>query len=303
MRDSERDTGSEEASGDVPSLVEPDWLEPRLDDPDLRVLDCTVHLEFDPETGARCSRSGRPDWERSHVPGSVFADIEGDLSAADPAYPYQRPGPERFADAMEALGVGDDTRVVCYDSAGSAWAARVWWLLRAFGFDRAGVLNGGWDRWTAEGRPVSTDPPVDRDVTFTPEPRPELFVEKEDVLEAIDDGAPRLVNALRPADHEGTGLVKYGRPGRIPNSANVPAVGEDAIVDPETGTYLPRSALGERFADAGVTDADRVITYCGAGIAASSAAFALHLVGIDDVAVYDGSLAEWGRADLPMDTG
>jgi len=285
----------------VPSLVEPDWLEARLDAPDLRVLDCTVHLEFDPETGARRSESGRADWERAHVPGSAFADLLEDLSAADPAYPYQRPSPERFADAMESLGVGDDSRVVCYDTAGNAWAARVWWLLRAFGFDRAGVLNGGWKRWTAEGRPVSDAPPTDREVTFTPDPRPELFVEKETVLEAIDDDAC-LVNALRPADHAGTGLVKYGRPGRIPGSVNVPAVGEDAIVEESDHTYLALAELRERFAEVGATESDRVITYCGGGIAASSAAFALHRLGVEDVAVYDGSLAEWGRTDLPMET-
>lgn len=286
----------------VPSLVEPDWLEPRLRDPDLRVVDCTVHLDFDPGTGARNAESGRADWADSHVPGSVFADVREDLSAADPEYPYQRPTPERFADAMEELGIGDDSRVVLYDAAGNGWAARGWWLLRAFGFDRAGVLNGGWERWTAEDRPVSADPPADRDATFTPEPRPELFVDRETVLEAVDDETCRLVNALRPEDHAGTGLVKYGRPGRIPGSVNVPAVGEEAIVDPKDETYLPREELRRRFADAGVTDGDRVITYCGGGIAASSAAFALHLLGIEDVAVYDGSLAEWGRTDLPMET-
>lgn len=286
----------------VPSLVEPDWLESRLGEPDLRVVDCTLHLRFDPETGERHSESGRPDWEEAHIPGSVHADVQAGLSAAEPDYPYQRPSPERFADAVESLGIGDDSRVVLYDSEGSAWAARVWWLLRSFGFDRAGVLNGGWDRWVAEDRPVSTDPPADREVTFTPDPRPELFVEREAVREAIDDDTCRLVNALRPEDHAGTGLVKYGRPGRIPGSVNVPAVGDDAIVDPEERTYLPREELRERFADAGATDGERVITYCGGGIAASSAAFALHLLGVGDVAVYDGSLSEWGRTDLPMET-
>ncbi|ELY37731.1 sulfurtransferase [Natronorubrum tibetense] len=286
----------------VPSLVEPEWLEARLETPDVRVVDCTLHLSFDSETGDRQSESGRSDWERAHIPGSVFADIQDDLSAADPEYPYQRPTPERFADAMEALGIGDDSRVVLYDAAENIWAARAWWLLRAFGFDRAGILNGGWKRWTAEDRPISTAPPTDQEVTFTPEPRPELFVDKETVLEAIDDDSCCLVNALRPADHAGTGLVKYGRPGRIPDSVNVPAIGDESIVGPADNTYLPRPTLRERFADVGVIDTGRVITYCGGGIAASNAAFALHLLGRENVAVYDGSLAEWGRTDLPMET-
>jgi thiosulfate/3-mercaptopyruvate sulfurtransferase len=286
----------------VPTLVEPEWLEARLDEPDLRILDCTIHLSFDAETGDRRSESARSDWERGHVPGSAYVNLEDELTAEDPDYPYQRPSPERFADAMESVGVGDDSRVVLYDAAGNTWAARVWWMLRAFGFDRAGVLDGGWDRWTAEDRPVSTDPPAECAVTFTADPRPELFVEKDDVLEAIDDDSCHLVNALRPADHAGTGLVKYGRPGRIPGSVNVPATGDEAVILADDDTYLPREALRERFADAGVTESDRVITYCGGGIAASSAAFALHLLGIDDVAVYDGSLAEWGRTDLPMET-
>jgi thiosulfate/3-mercaptopyruvate sulfurtransferase len=286
----------------VPSLVEPEWLEPHLGEPDLRVVDCTVHLSFDPETGAMQSESGRPDWEAGHILGSVFADVQADLSAADSASPFQRPTPERFAEAMEALGIGDDSRVVLYDSGGNNWAARVWWLLRAFGFDNAGILNGGWGRWIAEGRPVSTALPTDREVTFTPDPRPTLFVEKEAVLGAIDDDECCLINTLEPEDHAGTGLVKYGRPGRIPGSVNVPATGEEAFVDPADNTYLPQPALRERFAEVGATESERVITYCGAGITASNAAFALHLLGVEDVAVYDGSLAEWGRTDLPMET-
>lgn len=286
----------------VPSLVAPDWLESRLGESDLRVLDCTLHLSFDPETGARHTESGRPDWAASHIPGSVYVDVQDQLTATDPAFPYQRPTPARFADAMESLGVGDDTRVVLYDRAQNSWAARVWWLLRSFGFDRVGILNGGWERWIADGRPTSTDPPEQRAVTFTPDPRPELVADREQVRTAIEDEACGLVNALRPADFDGSNVVKYGRPGHIPGSVNVPAVGESAIVDADNQTYLPRDALRARFADAGVTDGERVITYCGGGIAASSAAFALSLLGVDDVAVYDGSMAEWGRTDLPMET-
>lgn len=290
----------------VPQLVEPDWLADRLGDPDLRVLDCTVHLSFDDETGERREVSGRSDWVAGHVPGSGFADLRRDLSVTnDPAYPFEAPPPDRFAAAMERQGVGDDTRVVLYDGAGNKWAARVWWQLRAVGFDRAGILDGGWDRWTREGRPVATGTGPAPDPGSIPvDPRPECFADAAEVSESIGRDDRCLINALRPADHAGDGVVKYGRPGHVPDSVNVPAVGDQGIVDPESGTYRPLPELRQRFAAAGALDADRVIAYCGGGIAASSVAFTLTRLGVEDVAVYDGSLSEWGADPArPMKTG
>lgn len=288
----------------VPQLVEPDWLEARLDDPDLRILECTVHLDFD-DDGTRHTESARAEWERAHIPGSVYADLVTDLSDTNEgAYPFERPAAEEFAAAMAHLGVGDDTRVVLYDNDVNEWAARVWWLLRSYGFEDVGVLNGGWKRWVAEGRPVSVDDPEIPEATFTPDPRPERVADMATVRAAIDDPEISLLNALRPPDFAGTGRpIKYGRPGRIPGSENVPAHGEEGVVRGDLETYQSVEELAERFAAVGATDADRVITYCGGGIAASSVAFALELVGHDDVAVYDRSLSEWGRDEsAPMET-
>jgi thiosulfate/3-mercaptopyruvate sulfurtransferase len=287
----------------IPALVETDWLEARLEDSDLRILDCTVWLRFDPEAGTRYSESGRPDWEQAHIPGSAFADLITDLSETDnPKFTYQMPTPEKFAETMSRLGVDDDSRVVLYDAANNMWAARVWWMLRAFGFDNAGVLNGGWKKWVSEGRPVSTDPPDYPPAKFAPRPRPELIATKEEVLESIENGNRCILNALSPEDHVGKTVNKYGRLGRITSSVNVPAVGDSGIVDPETGLYRSPVKLRQRFSDVGATDREKVITYCGGGIAASSAAFALHLIGVDDVAVYDGSLSEWAKdPELPME--
>lgn len=291
-------------SDDVPTLVDPEWLAAHLDDPDLRVLDCTVHLDFDEETGERTSESGYDDWRESHIPGSAYAPMLTDLSAADPAFPYELPSADRFAAAMEGLGVGDDSRVVVYDDSGTNWATRLWWMLRVHGFDAVGVLDGGWSRWVDEGYPVSTDEPKPKEATFTPAFRPELVADKSEVLERVGDGDACIVNALRPEDHAGDGVNKYGRLGRIPESVNVPAVGDDAIFDVETGRFQSLETLRERFEAAGATDDGKVLSYCGGGIAATGVAFALYRLGVEDVAVYDGSLSEWAAdPEMPMTTG
>ena len=282
------------ATDTVPTLVDPDWLAARLDAPDLRVVDCTVHLAVRSGTGDYRLDSGEDDWRAGHVPGGVFADLIEDLSETeDPAYPFELPSPAAFASGMERLGIGDDTRVVVYDAASEGsrnmWAARLWWLLRVFGHDRVGVLDGGWERWVGEDRPVESGAAEPTpEVEFTPAFRPELVADRGEVADRAGAGDACVINALRPADHAAE---------RVPGSVNVPAVGEDAIVDTETGTYLPPSGLRERFEAAGATDADRVITYCGAGVAASSAALGLHLAGVEDAAVYDGSLSEWLEAE------
>lgn len=288
---------------DIPTLVETDWLEAQLGAADLRILDCTVELA---PVGAADRRpiSGRAAWQAGHIPGSDFADLINELSDMRiTRYSFPFPAAEQFAGAMSKLGVDDDTRVVLYDTGAGMWATRLWWLLRAYGFDRAGVLNGGWQRWVREGRPVSTDPAPQFDASFTARPRPELIVGKEDVLAAIGDSNQLIVNALRPEAHSGAAPPRHGRPGHITSSVNVPAMGPGSLIDPETSAYIPLDQIRAKFEDAGISGKERVITYCGGGIAASSAAFALHLIGVDNVTLYDASLSEWANdPTLPMET-
>lgn len=281
-------------------LVETEWLAAHLGDPDLRVLDCTVFLHPKPGGDMR-AESGRDAYDKGHIPGAAFADLIGDLS--DPSSPlrFTLPPAERFAAAMSRCGVGEGTRVVLYATSTPIWAARLWWMLRAFGFDAAAVLNGGWRKWAAEGRPVSTKPGAYPPGRFLARPRPGLFVAREEVQAAIGDPQVCLLNALSQEQHRGTGGVAYGRPGHIPGSANVPA---RSLTDPETDLYLPADRLRAAFAAAGALDGRRVITYCGGGIAASGDALALTLLGADVVAVYDASLQEWAKdPSLPMETG
>jgi len=279
-------------------LLETDWLEMHLADSDLRVLDCTVFFHTDDRSIRR--ESGRNAWVEGHIPGSGFADLIGDLSDRDSHLPLMMPPGAQFAAAMSRYGVGEGTRVILYDDSMSISAARVWWMLRAFGFDAAAVLNGGWRKWTLERRPISTEPPAYPPARFIARSRPTLIADKHDVLAAIGDSGSCLLNALTAEEHVGT-TVRYGRPGRIPSSVNISA---RAIVDPNTSAYLPAEQLRAKFVAVGATSRGRVITYCGGGIAASSDAFVLILLGVENVAVYDGSLSEWAAdPTLPMEVG
>ena len=265
------------------TLVTAEWLSQHLDDPDLVVLDCTVRVEQN-EDGVQIL-SGRADYEGGHIPTAGFADLMGDLSDGDSPLKFAVGTPEQFCTAMGALGVGDDTRVVLYDGGNSVWAARVWWMLRWIGFDRAALLDGGLGAWTAEDRPLSTEPSNRPAKKLTPAPRPELIADRDEVLAAIDNSAVSIIDALPEASYRGE-MAMYDRPGHIPGASNIPAF---ALVD-ESGRYRPHDELAAMFD--GERNA-RAITYCGGGIAASSNAFIMTRLGFTDVAVYTASLQEW----------
>lgn len=277
-------------------LVSTAWLASNLEDPGLRVLECTVVLGRGPGGRGYVAESGRAEWEAGHIPGSDFVDVVDDLSDPAGSVLFTKPTAEQLASAMEAVGVGEGTRVVLYDRDGSEWATRVWWLLRAAGFDDAAVLDGGWRTWTLEGRPVSVErPPARSPARFVVRPRPTALVSKDEVLAALDDQATGIVNALGAKQHRGDD-VGYARCGHIPGAINVPA---RELRDPETDRYLPGDYVRARFRP--LLEKPRVITYCGGGIAATTDAFLLTMVGHPNVAVYDGSMLEWAAdPSLPL---
>lgn len=279
------------------TLVTAQWLSRHLDDPDLVLLDCTV-VTIPDENDPRGLRnvSGRPDYELGHIPGAGFADMKSDLCITSGPVEFDLPTPGQFCAAMGALGVGDDSRVVLYDTNYTGWAARVWWMLRWVGFDNAAILNGGMSAWTSQGRALSLEP-VNRPVKqLTPKPRPELLADKEEVRAGIDDENVVLVDTLPEEMYRGEMSI-YPRPGHIPGAININGL---KLMD-STGLFHPDDKLAamhdfERNA--------RVITYCGGGIVASTDAFVLTRLGFTNVAVYIASLEEWA-ADLsaPMVTG
>lgn len=266
------------------TLVTADWLSQHLNDPDLVVLDCTVFMELDSGGGMRAV-SGRAQYEDGHIPSAGFADLKGDLCDVDSPLEFALPTPEQFCAAMGKLGVGDDSRVVLYDAFNSVWAARVWWMLRWIGFDRAALLDGGLKAWTAEGRELSTKPADHSAGKLTPNLRPETIADRDEVFEAISDDAAHLIDAMPEAHFRGE-MVMYGRPGHIPSADNISAM---ALID-DSGRYKSDEELAAMFTG---NSNDRYITYCGAGVAASSNAFIMIRLGFKDVAVYMGSLQEW----------
>jgi thiosulfate/3-mercaptopyruvate sulfurtransferase len=266
------------------TLVTTEWLDRHLDDPDLVVLDCTVHTELD-SGGSFRNVSGRADYGAGHIPTAGFADLTGDLCDGNSPIEFAVPTPEQFCFAMGALGVGDDSRVVLYDASYSAWAARVWWMLRWVGFDRAALLDGGLKAWKDEGRPLSTEPARRVAKQLNAVLRPELIADRDEVLAAVNGGAVCLIDTLPEVYYRGEQTL-YGRPGHIPGASNTSAL---ELLD-ELGHYRSHDELVAMF------DGDRnarTITYCGGGIAASSNAFIMTRLGFTDVAVYTASLQEW----------
>ena len=288
---------------DPDALISTDALAARLGRGDLRCYDCTTYLEPAP-TGAGVPYkvvSGRQTFLAGHIPGADFLDLQGELSSSGTPLMFMMPSVEQLAGAFGRHGLGHDCHAVLYSIGSMMWATRVWWMLRALGFDRASVLDGGFDVWRAEGRPIEGGeskgyPPT----TFIPRSRPGRLVDKAAVEAAIGDSRTVTVNTLAPQSYQGLGPSPYRRPGRVPGSINVPATN---LVDPVTRRFVsPADALA-RFRAAGVTPDRRVIAYCGAGISATIDLFLLHQLGFEDLALYDGSMSEWAEdPGLPIET-
>lgn len=283
------------------AIVDTAWLADNLRDPALRVFDCTTYLLYETGTGRPYRiESGRGDYDKGHIPGSAFLDLQGELSDASSPFNFTVPAADDLAARFAAKGIGAGTRAILYSRKSMQWATRVWWMLRAIGFDDAAVLDGGFDRWSAEGRPTETAETRYPPATLAARPRPELFVGKDEVKAAIGDAGACTINALAPDLHRGDN-PRYGRPGRVPGSVNVPAA---ALLDAASLTLKPPEAAAEAFASVGADRSKRILVYCGGGIAATLDAFLLHQLGYRDVAVYDASMSEWAKDEtLPIERG
>jgi len=254
------------------TLVSTGDLEKNL--PRWRVFDCRHDLAK-PDLGEQQYREG-------HIPGALFAHLDRDLSGRKTASNGRHPLPEPqdFEKWLEKTGLTPKDQAVCYDAGNGSMAARLWWMLRWIGHDKVAVLDGGFAKWTKEGRPVTRDVPLFTPFNYPIKVRKDFAVDVHTVEKTL--GKPLLLDARAPARYRGEQEPIDPVAGRIPGAVNAPFPKE-----------LP----------AGLADARELVAYCGSGITAAVVLLRLAQAGRDDAKLYPGSWSDWCGRGLPAETG
>lgn len=276
-------------------LVSTEWLANELGASDLRVVDASMFLPSD-------NRNAAAEFEAAHIPGAVFMDLSEIVDTGSPL-PMMLPGAEKFASRMQSLGLGDGSRIVIYDNSPWKSAPRAWWMLsQVFGAHGVAVLDGGLAKWKAEGRPLESGKPTIRHRHFTAWKNDKVVRDKAQMLANISSKAEQVVDARGAARFSG----EEGDPrpnvasGHIPGSFNLPYT----QMYNEDGTWKRGDALKAAFESAGIDPAKPLIATCGSGLTASSLVFGAYLLGMENVALYDGSWSDWGSdPETPKATG
>lgn len=280
-------------AADSPFTVDADWLQQRLGEPGLTIVDASWYLPAH-------KRDARTEYDAAHIPGAVFLDQDA-ISDPDSELPHTLPSPRHFARFVGTLGISADDTIVVYDGPGFFSAPRAWWMFRIMGVYQVFVLDGGFDNWRAEGRPTTSEVTKIAPCIFHAEFDEARVVSFPEMRHIVENRGSQIADARGAGRFAGTEPEPRAgmRSGHMPGARNVPvgALSKD-------GYLLPIPQLREVFGNAGI-DLDRpIVTSCGSGVTAAALTLALETIGHGDNRLYDGSWTEWGgRSDTPVETG
>lgn len=283
-------------------LIETSELVARLDDPTLRIVDMRGYVRTSERDGVQHAEyvGAREVYEKSHIPGAVYIDWTRDIVDLTDPIAVQVAPPQRFAEAMGRLGIGDEHLVVAYDThPASQFATRLWWVLNYYGHGRVVILNGGLHKWQRENLPMTAAISSYPSATFTPRVQPQLRATADEVLSLLHKPGVALIDARDKGQYTGAIARDHGRAGRIPGALNIP---REELIDASTGTFRSNEELSQVFSEAHISPSEHIVAYCNGGVAATSVLFSLAMLGYPSLTNYDGSWNEWGsRQDLPVE--
>ncbi len=282
-------------------LAGADWLAGNLNRRDVIVFDSATNVVADAD-GHEHVVAERAAFEKEHIPGAQFIDLQEQLSDKSSTYNFTLPSARHFEAALRSLGVNEGDTVVLYSSGNPWWATRIWWMFHHFGLDNAYVLDGGLRYWKQRGLPLEAGPGRARAAgNIAVKADRALTIDAETLRSRLNEPGLALVNALSPDKFSGRTRVHGGRPGHIPGSVNLPAA---SLLDPDTGLFKPSEAIRGTLEEQGLLAQDKeVVAYCGGGVSATQVILALHRAGQDKVKLYDASLSEWAHRDgFPLET-
>ncbi|GAA4113136.1 3-mercaptopyruvate sulfurtransferase [Aminobacter aganoensis] len=274
-------------------VIDADWLEKRLGTPGLSIVDASWYMPAQ-------KRDARAEYDAAHIPGAVFFDQDLVVDP-DSTLPHTLPSPSLFARFAGSMGISADDTIVVYDGPGFMAAPRVWWMFRIMGVFQVYILDGGFERWKAAGRPVTAEPTKTAPGVFHVDYDPSKVVSLAEMRKVVDTGSAQIADARSAGRFEGTDPEPRAglRSGHMPGARSVPS----GMLS-ENGELLPLDRLKATLEAAGIDLSKPVVTSCGSGVTAAVIALALQSLGHGDVRLYDGSWTEWGgMSDTPVVTG
>ena len=284
------------------AIVDCNWLYKRLDDDNIRIYDCTTILHYTDDHPEKPYdvESGFESYKQSHLPGASFLDLQLDFSDQNSKYKFTLPDPQDLAKAFNKNGIGEPFQIIFYSRNGMQWSTRLWWMTYFLGYKNISILDGGINEWENLGMPTENIIRNYKPADFKVSVNPNIFVDKEFMLNSMNDKSSLLINALTEDLHQGLN-PRYGRPGRIPNSINIPFT---SLVNAENYKLKPVNALMEKFKEQEVSHKQKIVNYCGGGISATLNAFVLYQLGFSELKIYDNSMSEWAMDEnLPIEIG